>query len=639
MASGWRSTAQEIRKRIWPGFWFLSDGNGSLGNRLNFTDWHYMNQGWACDYWDGVAVNHEDVHKGFPTAFYAPDSFFVSGAASSPKADAVVHGTHPADDWHPGMACAATEEFWFTDQNNGPAIAKFLGDKAAISSNLQFGTGRGMWWGKLSIEAYRDLGASVMGVYAINFLTLAMQAVTFDMPEQEIRYYGGEKFDRRLTIHDDEFAPGKLEFAWKLIDPSGQEVSHKTLKFDSDTSLLKRERVTFNIPKVAERTQFTLDMALRKNGKLREHEQRIVEVWPKDSAAIIGVASGACGIPRAKRKPFWSVSAARSSRWRRSRPRPWPIAASWSSARRASWATCPPRSKRFSGSPRAAGASWSCRRRRWASCRARSTWKLQLLQHGFCPRVEPSGDAGAQGHGFCDVELRPTCRSTRGALSHAQPRQLPAPGGGVSIWTSRPMSSHGPRCGRCILGNGSILITQLPLTDKIDTEPMAAEMWRRILDYLGKDVYKHPQSRLAVLDSVSEPVLNRLKDMRADFRLVDKADNANPVTLVEMNQPDFNKNTEEFRKYVQDGGILVLHRARPEHQAWLADLTGKKVSVEIQLYRSWVDRQMIESHDGLAEGLSNVDFYWRPNVGSEAPGACTRSPAWRPTPRARWNTW
>ena len=155
-----------MRKLIWPEFWFLSDGNGSLGKRLDFTSWHYMNQGWSSDYGDGARVNRDDAHKGLQVAWYAPDSFFVSGAASPPKANAVVHDTNSADDWHPGMACAATEEFWFTDQNNGPAIAKFLGDRAAVSSNWQFHTGRGMWWGKLSIDAYRDTGASVMGVYA-----------------------------------------------------------------------------------------------------------------------------------------------------------------------------------------------------------------------------------------------------------------------------------------------------------------------------------------------------------------------------------------------------------------------------------------------------------------------------------------
>ena len=32
---------------------FLSDGNGNLGGRLNFTSWHYMNQGWSSGYGDG----------------------------------------------------------------------------------------------------------------------------------------------------------------------------------------------------------------------------------------------------------------------------------------------------------------------------------------------------------------------------------------------------------------------------------------------------------------------------------------------------------------------------------------------------------------------------------------------------------
>ena len=54
------SVAQEIRKRVWPGFWFFSDGNGSLGNRLDFTSWHYINQSaWSYDYGYGSGVNQE----------------------------------------------------------------------------------------------------------------------------------------------------------------------------------------------------------------------------------------------------------------------------------------------------------------------------------------------------------------------------------------------------------------------------------------------------------------------------------------------------------------------------------------------------------------------------------------------------
>ena len=66
-----------------------------------------------------------------------------------------------------------------------------------------------------------------MGVYALNFLGLAMQAVTFVMPEQQIRYYSGARFDRRLTIHDDEFSPGKLEFTWQFLAQDGRVVSRR----------------------------------------------------------------------------------------------------------------------------------------------------------------------------------------------------------------------------------------------------------------------------------------------------------------------------------------------------------------------------------------------------------------------------
>ena len=168
------------------------------------------------------------------------------------------------------------------------------------------------------------------------------------------------------------------------------------------------------------------------------------------------------------------------------------------------------------------------------------------------------------------------------------------------------------------LGKGSILVTQLPLIDDLQTEPMAAEMMRRIIDYLGKDAYRRPQMSLAVCDTVSDPVLARLKEIRADFKIVAQPTAADGVALLEMNRKDLDKSTDSLRNYVNEGGTLILHRARPEHQKWLADFTGRKVTIDAQPYRSWVDRLAMERYDGLAEGLSNIDFYWRPNIGSES---------------------
>ena len=38
------SAAQEMRKKIWPHYFCLADGDGSLGGRLDFASYHYWNQ-------------------------------------------------------------------------------------------------------------------------------------------------------------------------------------------------------------------------------------------------------------------------------------------------------------------------------------------------------------------------------------------------------------------------------------------------------------------------------------------------------------------------------------------------------------------------------------------------------------------
>jgi hypothetical protein len=453
---------------------------------------------------------------------------------------------------------------------------------------------------------------------------MAMQAVTFNMPQQEIRYYSGAKFDRRINIHDDEFAPGKLKFAWKLLGPGGREVSHGNFNMESGTSLLQRERIKFNVPKVTERTQFTLDMALRKNDKLREHEQRIVEVWPA-ATAITSTLQVALYDPPAKTQALLERFGCKVK----------PLAAISPEA----LADC----RVLVVGPQSVVGNMPAEReaiQHFAEGGGR-VLVLPQTETGILPGESFLEKRNFSSMGFVRASNHPVMQGFKDmdfAMWH-WPADLPGHLIGRGLYRT-PNRGNFLSLVECFnldqqinvlawtplfemyLGNGSILVTQLPLTETLDTEPMAAQLWQRILDYLGKDLYKHPQSRLAVMDNVSEPVLNRLKDLRADFKIVNQVDGASPVTLVEMNQPDLTKSTESFRKYVQDGGVLILHRARPEHQAFLADLTGKKVSVDVQLYHSWVDRQMIEKRDGslagLAEGLSNVDFYWRPNISTES---------------------
>ena len=169
---------------------------------------------------------------------------------------------------------------------------------------------------------------------------------------------------------------------------SGEEVLRETRNFDSGTSLLRRDRVTFKVPDVTRRTRFTLDMTLRKNGKLRAAraaDRR--SVADGGDCRGIDAAQWRSSIRRARRKPSWSGSAARSNRCRRSRPRPWPTAACWSSARKASSANMLSEQealqrfaegRRTRAGPAADGDGHPARRD--------LPGEAKLLQHGFRPR-------------------------------------------------------------------------------------------------------------------------------------------------------------------------------------------------------------------------------------------------------------
>jgi hypothetical protein len=653
-ADRYYSLVQEVNKKVWPHFWFLSDGNASLGNRLDFTSWHYCNQAWSYNY---VSPEHGYCDRQSGTSNYPPDRFFLDGAANEPLPTTIVHGTSPsADDWKPGMACSANEEFWFVGDHNGPAVAKYIGDRAAISPAWQFLSGRGMWWGRLSVQGYRDLGASVCGVYPINFLNTVMQAVTFTVPAQEVRYYSGAHFEQRLNIHDDEFAPGSLEFTWKLTTADGKEIlPSQTEKMESSTSFLKRDKIAFTVPQVQTRTEFVLDMALGKNGHLREHEQRIVEVWPASSAPAKASSETPDGV--ATSVALFDPEGKTQAVLERFGCKVKPIQAITPEALAGVGVLVvgpdcvkgpmPAEQQAMQRFVSAGGRVLLLPQQQVGLVPADVSFeKRNYASMGF---VVASGHPVMQGLKDRDFAMWNPGHLVAKGLYRAPSRGnfLPL----VECYHMDPVLVWSPLW-ELYLGKGSILVVQLPLLADVDTEPMAAQMWRRLLGYMTKDVYRRAETKLALWDGVSGGVLTRLKELRADFETVKTLAGNPAVAMVELNwkagignrepgtgdSPEMKTsnpenripNPDSFRKYVQDGGTLVLHRARPEHKEWLEALTGQKISVEIQPYRSWVDRQMLEKRDGLAEGLTNIDFYWRSNVGGEGPdsvGQVSCSPA------------
>jgi hypothetical protein len=610
------SAAQDMRKNIWPYYFCMADGDGCLGGRLDYASYHYWNQysqGGKPD--EGGFTSEPDGIWSYP-----PDTFFVNGAAKVPVKGTVMH---MSPDWVYGStACGSTEDFEFFGPQNGiPGFSKYIGDRAAISGAATANDARGMAWTKMSIEGNRDMDQAIAGaVYWQSFYGNANQHVSFCMPQQEIRYYAGAKFDRRIDLFDVEYLPGKLEFKWSLLDPSGKAVCGGEIQGQSDTAYLKRDHVAFEVPQVRERTRFTLTMELSKDGTRRAHEERVLDVWP-----VVSAIAPAAPASIAVFDPANAVL---------------PILAKLGVAAKPISALDPVALKGI----KALILGPDCVTKAMAGQRGllrdfvRDGGRVLML-HQVDTSLLPL-DVTAEGKawlsvGFIRASKHPVMQGLQDVdFQMWNPRHLIAKGAfrnpDKGAFLTLVDSGYDGRASwtemlEFYLGQGSVVATQLSLTEDFDTEPMAAEMLKRLVAYLGQPVFHADgvnsgiHSRLAVLNGASEAVLKRLGEVRTNYTTVAGAASDSAVTLIDLSTENMPNDAAAWRAYVQQGGTLLLHRVTPKHQAWLESLTGAKVSIEVQPYQSWVDRQMLQRRDGLVTGLSNLDLYWRTQAPGEGP--------------------
>ncbi len=616
--------SKTMHDKVDPDLWVFSDGDESLGGRINFCSFHYLNQGiqgnWGrCD---GNGIN-DPFHGCF---HYAPDDFYINGAAQAPRTGTVLFEN---PDWKYGScACAETETFWFFDRQDGIFPSSYLGDKCAVSSNYQFYTGRGMNWCKQSLDAYRDMDMTLTcGIYWRPFLATGVQHVTFIMPQQEVRYYSGAKFDRRLDVVDDEFQPGMLTFTWQLLDENGRRVDGKQLGGISTTKFLDRDRIKFDIPTVSKRTQFTLNMSLTKDGVLRAGEERLVEVWPavtsvkaQPLAAVPAVFDPKHGIDFALRQlgcPFKTLETLDPK-----------TLADYTSLIVGPMAIDDTMSAQGQAVRNFAGAGGRVILLEQASMLALPADTYVEHQGTFSQALVTKSAAGHPVMaGLTDADFQmwnfagPGGNAVHSHLISERIYRRPARGNFMTLvecghdgglqWT--PLME-------VYIGKGSILATQFPLTSRWQTEPMAAEMLTRMIAYLDKPLYRNPTNKLAMISGIHSPTCTRLFEERADCPLVKQPTAELPVTILDAAHVDGESRVPSLKAYVDQGGTLWVHRAAPEHAKWLSALLGKPVKITVQPYQSWEDRQMLDQPDSpLLAGLNNVDFYWRSHIVSEAP--------------------
>ena len=637
------SAAQEMRKNIWPYYFCMADGDGCLGGRLDYASYHYWNQysqGGKPD--EGGFTSEPDGIWNYP-----PDNFFLNGAAKVPVKGTVLH---MAPDWVYGSsACGSTEDFEFFGLQNGvPGFSKYIGDRAAISGAATANDARGMAWTKMSIEGNRDMDQAIAGaVYWQSFYGNGNQPVSFCMPPQEIRYYSGAKFDRRLDLFDVEWLPGKLDFRWKLLAPDGSVGREGKIEADSDTAFLDRTNIAFDVPEVKERTRFTLNMELWKDGTKRAHEERLVDVWPVGGAPT-GLSETPEGVSTniAVFDPAKTVAPILAKLGVAAKPIP-ALDAGALKGVKALIIGPDCITKALVDKPANNSPEMMAGKRDLVRDFVRDGGRVLLLHQedfSLLPLDVNAEKKAWASIAFIQAPKHPVMRGLQDVdFEMWNPRHVIAKGAfrkpDKGDFLTLVDSGHDDRAAwaemlEFYIGQGSILATQLSLTEDFDTEPMAAELLKRMVAYLGQPVFRPPtvsgpaNCRLAVLNGASEAVLKRLGEVRTDYvtmllppspSRVGASSAIQPVTLIDLSTGSDPGDAAAWRTYLQQGGTLLMHRATPKHQMWLESLTGGKVSVEVQPYQAWVDRQMLDRRDGLATGLSNLDLYWRTQTPSEGP--------------------
>ena len=102
----------------------------------------------------------------------------------------------------------------------------------------------------------------------------------FIMPEHSHHYFSGQKLNRRYSLHNDTFASSSFDFRWNLVDARGKTVSKGRDKRKMDSGDLQRGQISLDLPKVREKSIYTLRLDLLADGQFAYGEERDIEVYP-----------------------------------------------------------------------------------------------------------------------------------------------------------------------------------------------------------------------------------------------------------------------------------------------------------------------------------------------------------------------
>ncbi|MFQ6097235.1 MAG: carbohydrate-binding domain-containing protein, partial [Armatimonadota bacterium] len=173
-------------------------------------------------------------------------------------------------------------------------------------------------------------------------------------------------------------------------------------------------------------------------------------------------------------------------------------------------------------------------------------------------------------------------------------------------------------------GAGTLVLCQMKLVEKFESEPAAALILNNILAYLGQ--FKASRVRTAVV-SPSDALKQYLADVNLAYddltgRLHEADLTGYGLLIARDSAEELARSREAIERFVEDGGRVLLHRLTPDDLDRLRGLL--RSSLDLQPNASPVARG--DADDALLAYLTNEDLYWL--------GEHVGPVSWSPTPRA-----
>ena len=183
-------------------------------------------------------------------------------------------------------------------------------------------------------------------------------------------------------------------------------------------------------------------------------------------------------------------------------------------------------------------------------------------------------------------------------------------------------------------GRGRYLLCQLPLAERVSSEPVAGTLLRQLLSYANSPGVR-PVATVGLLAPPAGPLREALDGLGVDYESLPAPLTADHLqrcrVVIAGGGPEawaeLRDNLEAVQAWLRGGGVLWLKSLTPEQ----ADLLSQLVGGKCEFRSSDVTNVCLAAPDALTAGLCNHELYWRDRPIWDQWTALRRSTDFEPT--------